>query len=426
MSLRNRKIRDMKRFYKIIALVLTVSLLLPLWTIKAQEDKVLMEEQKEYVVVAKSKEEGDKIKRDYVTDTGKYTECMEEANITLNTMSEQQAEKLNDKKDIIVEENFVLEGCGKTLLNPEDVSCDWNIRMINADKKNYSAKLRKKIKKGKKETNESDNKVKIAIIDSGVDESGDINIKERYNLVPGEETISPCFEDNTGHGTSIAGIIGSKKDDDTDISGINPNAEIYSIKVMDTDNTAPVSRIIEAIYKAIEYDVDIINMSFGTTYNSDILHKAIRDANDKGILLVAAAGNRGCEDGTVEYPAAYSEVIAVGAVDTSAELAEESSRGEDVDVLAPGEAIKTLSSFGNAMNQCLVFDSSGNVKMKETALIGSKQVVYNNVFATPDNVYDRFLLFRLYSYAQANRGTDTTFATYEDQLAENSCEWDLN
>lgn len=79
---------------------------------------------------------------------------------------------------------------------------------------------------------------------------------------------------------------------------------------MDGDNTAPLDRVVEAIYKAIECDVDIINMSFGTTQNSKILQQAVEAAYSEGILMVAAAGNRGEEDGVVEFPAAYDEVMA--------------------------------------------------------------------------------------------------------------------
>lgn len=332
---------------RITALVLVASMIIPACEMGIRTESVSAQTQKEYIVISKSNSSYDKLNKKYITDKSEYTECMGDVNISVNTMTEVQAEKLENENGVVsIEENFKLEGCGKNDINPNKISADWNIRMMNADKKQYAARMRKKVEKYERKAEKSKNKVKIAIIDSGVDETGDIEIKERCNLVPEDEEISPCFEDNTGHGTAIAGVIGSIKDSDTNVSGINTNAEIYSIKVMDSDNTAPVSRIIEGIYRAIEYDVDIINMSFGTTYNSDALHKAIKDAYKEGILLVAAAGNRGCEDGKVEYPAAYDEVMAVGSVDASAELSEESSKGESVDVLAPGELVRTLTNFG--------------------------------------------------------------------------------
>jgi len=183
----------------------------------------------------------------------------------------------------------------------------------------------------------SQNKVKIAIIDSGVDFSEYVNVVARKNFVG--DDINPVFEDSTGHGTAIASIIGSNGNNDA-TPGINPNAEIYSARVLDENNQAPVSRICEAIYWAIENKVNIINISFGTDKDSEILHKAIRDASKAGILIFAASGNGG-NDSAVEYPAAYSEVVAVGATAPTGELSDMTSCGEELELLAPGEAIET-------------------------------------------------------------------------------------
>ena len=113
------------------------------------------------------------------------------------------------------------------------------------------------------------------------------------------------MNDMTGHGTAIAGII----------HDIAPNAQIYSVRIMDAENKATLSRVVEGIYWCIDKDIDIINMSFGTTVESAVLKKAIQDANEAGILMVSSAGNG--DTAGVEYPAAYNEVIAVGSVATS-------------------------------------------------------------------------------------------------------------
>ena len=63
-----------------------------------------------------------------------------------------------------------------------------------------------------------------------------------------------------------------------------------------------------------------------------MLRYAIQEASEAGIIIVAAAGNKG----VVEYPANYPEVIAVGSVDSMAEIAEKSATGEDLELLAPG------------------------------------------------------------------------------------------
>ena len=308
---------------KVVAAVLVISMIVPncVGTYAASKEDV---NKKEYIVTLKNESAYDEFNKENAIINSEYTKYMNEENFSVNTLSASQVEGLEKKQEIIgIEENVKVSGSGKEEINPNKISEDWNIKMINADKGDKKNKL-------------NTDRIKIAIIDSGIDETGDILVKKRCNLVPGDEEILPCYEDNTGHGTSIAGIIDQITEKKTDI---------YSIKVMDTDNTAPLSRIIEAIYRAIEYDVNIINMSFGTTYDSVALHKAIKEAKNQGILLIAAAGNRGESDAKVEYPAAYEEVMSVGAVNANAEVTEESSKG-DVDVYAPGELVRTLTSLG--------------------------------------------------------------------------------
>lgn len=57
-----------------------------------------------------------------------------------------------------------------------------------------------------------------------------------------DDEVSPLYEDNTGHGTAIAGIIASNSENGT-VKGINPDVEIYSARILDTENKAPVSTV---------------------------------------------------------------------------------------------------------------------------------------------------------------------------------------
>lgn len=180
--------------------------------------------------------------------------------------------------------------------------------------------------------------VKVAVIDSGVDWGNDINLVYQVSLVPGEEEMTQVFMDGSGHGSSVASLIAAK-DNGEGITGINPNVDIYSYRVLGDGNEAPVSRVVEAIYMAIEKNVNIINMSFGVSEYSEALKQAVRDANKAGILIIAAAGNTG-EDG-VQYPAAFEEVMAVGAVNKYGTVEEYSAKGKELEVVAPGELVKT-------------------------------------------------------------------------------------
>lgn len=123
--------------------------------------------------------------------------------------------------------------------------------------------------------------------------------------------------------------------------------ELYSVKVLDECNRAPLSRIIRGIYWCMENDIDIINMSFGTTVCSQALKQAVSDAYAANILMVGAAGNDG---GEVEYPAAFEEVMAVAAANAQAQMSDFSNEGEELDVAAPGDKIRTTGFFcGNVV-----------------------------------------------------------------------------
>lgn len=185
--------------------------------------------------------------------------------------------------------------------------------------------------------------VKVAIIDSGVDYSDNVVVKERKNFITESPVTTPLFEDLNGHGTSVASIIAGAGID-SEVCGVNSNIELYSARVLDENNQAPVSRVVEAIYWAIEKEVNIINISFGTATYSEALEIAVNEAVDRGILVVAAVGNRG-EEG-VDYPAAFDSVLAVGSINASGNISDFSAKGVEVDVVAPGEAVLAQGNFG--------------------------------------------------------------------------------
>lgn len=296
-------------------------------------------------------------KKNYIVSTDKIEgiEKQYELSDTINTngqnnlqendlvsvhMTEDEAEKLEKKSDVqFVEEDVIVQASAKNnpfhkkkekRIKKNNSNIEWNMQMIHGAKK---AKKRRK-------------KVKIAVLDSGVDYGNDIELAETITLVPGEEEMSPLFMDGTGHGNSVAGLIAAI-DNGEGITGVNPNAEIYSIRVLDDNNCAPVSRVIEGIYMAIDKEVNIINMSFGVNSYSEALAKAVRDASDRGILIIAAAGNTAVKG--VQYPAAFDEVMAVGSVDKNGNLASDSAIGKEVEIVAPGELVRCTGVLGDQL-----------------------------------------------------------------------------
>lgn len=186
-------------------------------------------------------------------------------------------------------------------------------------------------------------KIKVAVLDSGVSFDEDIPVAERIAISEGEVTENVLFDDTTGHGTGLAGIIAAQNNG-SGIRGINPDAQIYSIQILDENNQTTLSNLVAAIYKAQELDCQIMNMSLGTSVDSKVLYDAVRSAYDAGILMVAAAGN--AKGKAVEYPAAYDEVLAVGSTDTTGNQVENSCDGEEIEIFAPGSQIPTTGLFG--------------------------------------------------------------------------------
>lgn len=192
-------------------------------------------------------------------------------------------------------------------------------------------------------------KIRVALLDSGVDLDDDIECEEQEDFIDntGEET-NFLMGDSNGHGTAVAGIICARKSEDR-ICGMATNVELYSAKILDEQNEAPVERVVKAIQWAIEKKVNIIHMSFATTEYSPELKKAVEDARQAGILLIAPAGNAGSADedeSSVMYPAAWDSVISVGSTDDMNEKSAFSPTGEGLDIMAPGEKILSTGAFG--------------------------------------------------------------------------------
>ncbi|MBQ6809869.1 MAG: S8 family serine peptidase [Firmicutes bacterium] len=172
------------------------------------------------------------------------------------------------------------------------------------------------------------------------------NYVEEYELNPGN--------DDTSHGTSVAGLIGASSGNGIGISGLLQNVTVVSQKAFYWDaekkvKVGPPDAVAAAIRDAVdEYDADIINMSFLYPENHKVIEEACEYAASKGAILIAAAGNHGHKDNVLLYPASYSTVIGVGSVgqtaDGSLEVAHNSARNGSVYCCAPGVDIRTLKN----------------------------------------------------------------------------------
>jgi len=182
------------------------------------------------------------------------------------------------------------------------------------------------------------NTMKVGIIDTGISSS---HPDLQANIKGGINTIRPFkgWNDDNGHGSHVAGIIGALNNT-SGVVGAAPQVDLYAIKVLNSAGSGYISDIIEGLDWAIANKMQIVNMSLGCNCPSVALSDAVKKVNQAGIVQVAAAGNSGS---AVIYPAAYPEVIAVSATDSSNNIASFSSRGPEVDIAAPGVSI--LSTY---------------------------------------------------------------------------------
>jgi subtilisin family serine protease len=191
--------------------------------------------------------------------------------------------------------------------------------------------------------------VKVAVIDTGI-KTGHKDLQGQ--VVGGYDAINDTekdgsFEDDNGHGTHVAGTIGAKYDG-KGVVGVAPEVQLYGVKVLDANGSGSLSDVVRGIIWATNNNIQVANMSLGTSQPSEIMARAVRYAKARGMVIVAAAGNSGPgENGesSVGYPAAYPQTIAIGASDSDDKVAPFSSTGPEVDFIAPG--VDIVSSWPN-------------------------------------------------------------------------------
>ena len=153
--------------------------------------------------------------------------------------------------------------------------------------------------------------VTVGVLDTGAGPHSDLNIVAGVNTVTGEEATD--YEDIDGHGTHVAGLIGSHGTPPAGLRGVAPGVSIRVYRVFGTDGQGATNyAILKALIRAAGDGCDIVNLSLGGGPYDEVVEEAIRDAREQGMLAVIAAGNDG--RGVVSYPAAYQYATPVSAM----------------------------------------------------------------------------------------------------------------
>src|SRR5690348_13501507 len=224
--------------------------------------------------------------------------------------------------------------------------------------------------------------VTVAVIDSGVHGVDDLKDAQGHNrIVYNYDSLGGGSDDQYGHGTHVAGIIGGSGKDslcsncDITIRGIAPNVKILNFHALGKTGQGTDSSVIAAIHQAIslknQYNIRVMNLSLGRpvyeSYKLDPLCQAVEAAWKAGIVVVVAAGNDGRTNysvwngyGTITAPGNDPYVITVGAMNTKGTpdrsddvMTSYSSKGPTAidhivkpDLVAPGNRVVSLQTGG--------------------------------------------------------------------------------
>jgi len=181
----------------------------------------------------------------------------------------------------------------------------------------------------------------VAVVDSGVIQHPDLP-----KLLTGHAAVSTLSPNNdkVNHGTGVAGTIGAIGNNATGGTGINWSARILPVKVDDAGGQLPAGNIANGIIWAADNGARIINLSLGSQSDSITIKNAIDYAYNKGVAIFAATGNAGLS--SLDYPARYSNVMAVGASGNGTSRISFSNYGTGIGVLAGSSYYTTNASSG--------------------------------------------------------------------------------
>jgi serine protease len=188
------------------------------------------------------------------------------------------------------------------------------------------------------DTTLGDASVTVAVVDTGAqydhpDLQGNFESNPGRDFVDNDSDPYPDVPSDEYHGTHVSGCAAAVVDNGTGVAG-QGNSSLINGRALDENGSGSTSDIADAIRWAADQGADVINLSLGGGGYTDTMKNAVSYATDNGSLVVAAAGNDGTS--SVSYPAAYSECVAISAVDSNEQLASFSNYGAEIELCAPG------------------------------------------------------------------------------------------
>lgn len=283
-------------------------------------------------------------------------------------LPETNVQKLNSLSSVQwVEQDYVIyvvgreTGYGRTVLFD---SVPWGVRRIGAPKVWEQTRGQG---------------VRVGILDTGID----LNHPDLLpNLVKGVNILNPDEppEDDHGHGTHVAGIVGAARTGGG-VIGVAPEAGLVPIKAFNDKGAARLSAVVQGIEWAVRNHIHVLNMSFGMSMASLALRRAVNAAHQQGIVLVAATGNDGRKS-AAGYPARLQGVLGIGASTILDEVADFSTGGYGLDLVAPGKDILSTYLGGSIKTMSGTSMAAAHVSGVAALVLAWRPEL------SPDEVYD--------------------------------------
>jgi type VII secretion-associated serine protease mycosin len=246
----------------------------------------------------------------------------------------------------------------------------------------------------------------IAVIDSGVDSN---HPDLQGQVLKGIDLIDRELDGNydpNGHGTHIAGIIAGKKND-YGVTGLAYDAKILPVRVLDQFGEGNDADIAFGILWAEQNGADVINLSLGGIKEDPLLRDAISEVVKKGVIVVAASGNTG-DSKDIFYPAANPMVIATASTDLLDKTSFFSTRGDYVDIAAPGSMIRSTAidnaykvDSGTSMATPIISATFALLLEKGLTVNDSIERVYNTAYDIEEIGKDKLTGYGLVDPLQA-------------------------
>ena len=187
----------------------------------------------------------------------------------------------------------------------------------------------------------------VGIVDTGIDAnhedlSGKVVACASVQLLTNRVREGSCADQND-HGTHVAGTIAAKANNGLGVAGVSFNSSLAICKALNAAGSGTTAGVANCITYLAGKGVKVISMSLGGGA-STTLQTAVRNATNSGSLIIAAAGNDG--DATLNYPAAYPEVVSVAATDANDNRASFSNANADVEIAAAGVNVLSTKRGG--------------------------------------------------------------------------------